>query len=115
MGYEIKFYYFEQEEGSEDFNREELKDRLVKIGDPLGDIQIEKVAATILKEYQKQDVWIDKVEIHEWVKKPLKFSETKSGGVKIGTKAYNLGLNEIMKWAVDDTPKLVLPTAEQQQ
>ncbi len=110
MGFEIVFHFFEKAEDSEDFDREDVKTRSITIGEALDEVPVEKVAATILKEYQKQNVWIDNVEIHQWVKKSLKFSETKSGGVKIGNKAYNLGLNEIMKWAVDDTPKIVLPT-----
>ncbi len=110
MGFEIVFHFFEKAEGEEDFDREDIKTRAITIGEALDEVPVEKVAATILKEYQKQNVWIDNVEIHQWVKKPLKFSETKSGGVKIGNKAYNLGLNEIMKWAVDDSkPQIVLP------
>ena len=91
MGFEIVFHFFEKADDAEDFDREDTKTRSVTIGEALDEVPVEKVAATILKEYQKQNVWIDNVEIHQWVKKSLKFSETKSGGVKIGNKAY-LGL-----------------------
>lgn len=103
MGYEIEFKYFEKSDEDEDFNREEdnLKERTVKIGVPGEPISVERVAATIIREYTKQNIWVESVGVEEWIKKSLKCTQTKNG-VKIGTKAYNLGLNEIMKWAVED-------------
>lgn len=64
---------------------------------------MEKVAATILREYSKPNIWVEDVDVQEWVKKPLKCIQTKNG-VKIGSKAFNLGLNEIMKLSVSDQP-----------
>ena len=46
--------------------------------------------------------------MYEWTKKSLKFAQTKSG-VKIGTQSFNLGLNEIMKWSVEDRPQKQAP------
>jgi hypothetical protein len=105
MGFEITFSYFEKKDTEEDFNRDEgnLKFRTVPIGSPDELIPMEKVAATIIKEYTKQNIWVEDVEVREWVKKSIKCSQTKTG-VRIGSKSYNLGLNEIMKWAVDSPP-----------
>ena len=73
MGFELTFHYFEKADGEEDYDREDLKTKSVDIGTPTADIPVERVAATILKEYQQQNIWIDSVEIQQWVKKPLKF------------------------------------------
>jgi len=123
VGYEISFHYFEKEEGDEDFNREDeekLKTRSITIGRADEEVPVERVAATIIREYTKQNIWVENVEVNEWVKKSLKCTQTKNG-VRIGAKSYNLGLNEIMKWAVSDTlpplppQQVVVPPPQQQQ
>ena len=116
MGYEIDILFFEKEDGAEDFDKDEskLKTRTIKIGQPDELVPLEQVAATALREYTKRDIWIHKIDVSEWTKKPLKFAQTKSG-VKIGTQSFNLGLNEIMKFAVDDRPQRQAPPPQYQQ
>lgn len=111
MGYEVTFYFFEKEASVEDFDKspEKLKNKTLNVGEATEPISPEKVAATILKKFIDPNIWIDKIEVFEWTKKPLKYTESKTGGVKLGSKTYNLGLNEIMKWAVNDNPPVVPP------
>lgn len=117
MGFEVHFSFYEKQSNEEDFNREEseIKTSTITIGDPVSDVPPERVAATILKKFTNQNIWIEDVEVFEWIKKKIRYSETKSGGVKLGTKAYNLGLNEIMKWAVGDLPPQQVPQQVPQQ
>jgi hypothetical protein len=105
IGYEITINFYEKKSDAEEFNKEEseLKTKVIKIGAPDDAVPLQKVAATIIRSYTDRDKWVESVSVEEWTKKPLKCVQTKNG-VKIANQAFNLGLNEIMKLAVDDRP-----------
>ena len=116
MGYEVIISFFEKGEDGE-FNKEDPKSKMAILGDPLTRVEPEHLAANIMNEFSRPDVWVEKVEIFEWVKKAVSFKEAKGGGVLIGGKKYNPSLNEIMKLAAESAapPQQAAPQPPQQQ
>jgi len=117
MGYEVQISFYEKQADGEDFNRDDLKVKIAKLGDPLTEVAPDHLAAHIMKEFSRSDIWVDKVEIFEWVKKSVSFKEAKGGGVLIGGKKYNPSLNEIMKLAAEAAqpqPQQPLPPQQPQ-
>ena len=87
MGFECCYYYHEKVDG--DYNKEETKTFKKKVGDPFDDVPLEKLAASIMAQMARRDIWIVNVEIFELSKKPVNFKESK-GGIVIKTKSFLL-------------------------
>jgi len=85
VGFECRFSYHDKVDG--EYNREEVKTFSRKIGDPLEDVSLEKLAAAIMGQYARRDIFIVDVEVFEISKKQLSFKETK-GGVVIKNKKF---------------------------
>lgn len=79
MGFECKFHYHEKVDG--DYNRDEVKVFSRKVGDPLDDVPLEKLAGSIMAQYARRDIFIVDVEVYEISKKQVSFKETKGGVV----------------------------------
>ena len=84
MGYEIICYYKKRKKPDdsssveEESSGEELSFKK-RIGDPYEETPTEKLAAAILMQLARRDIWVDDVEIYEISKKKISFKETKSG------------------------------------
>lgn len=86
MGFECNYHYHERVEG--DYNKEETKSFKKKVGDPFEDVSLEKLAAAVMAQLARRDVWIVDVEIFELFKKPVSFKESK-GGIILKNKKFN--------------------------
>ena len=77
MGFECEYFYHAKIDGG--YNKEEKKSFKKKIGEPFEDVPIEKLAASILAQYARRDIFIVDVEINELAKKKVSFKEAKNG------------------------------------
>lgn len=85
MGYECHFKYHERIDG--EYNKEEIKILKKKIGDPFEEVSMQKLAASVMAQLARRDIWIVDVEIYELTKKQITFKETK-GGVVIKNRKF---------------------------
>lgn len=86
MGYEVTYKYHERaEEGG--YNREETKTFKKKVGDPFEEISLERLAAAVMAQLARRDIWIVDVEVYELSKKQVSFKESK-GGIILKNKKF---------------------------
>lgn len=110
MGFECTYHYHEKVDG--EYNREEKKTFKKKVGDPFDDIPLEKLAASIMAQMARRDIWIVDVEIAELSKKAISFKETK-GGIIIKNKKFSFdGNDESTFIAVEEIVKSPCETAQ---
>lgn len=88
MGFEVLYKYHERLEtgGYDKDNTKELKRR---VGDAYEDVPLEKVAAAIMQQLARRDIWVVDVSLVEYTRKPVSFKETK-GGIVIKNKKFIL-------------------------
>jgi hypothetical protein len=89
MAYEVTFYFHERLEAG-GYNTEETKTMTKRYGKGFDEVAVEKLAGAIITQLSRRDVWITNVEVSEFVKKPLRFKETKGGGIILGNKKFTL-------------------------
>lgn len=88
MGFEIKFIYHPRNDSGYDTSKKE--DKIVKVGKPFEDTPLEKVAAAIMSQLARRDVWVVDVEVSELVKKIVSFKECKDGkGIVLKGKRFS--------------------------
>ena len=86
MGFECVYKYHERlEEGG--YDRDETKSFKKKVGDPFEDVPLTKLAAAVMAQLARRDVWIVDVEVYELSKKQISFKETK-GGIILKNKKF---------------------------
>ena len=71
------------------YNKEETETINRRIGEPFDDVPLEKVAAAIMQQMARRDVWVIGVEIHEYKKNKVTFRET-DGGIVIKNRKFQL-------------------------
>jgi hypothetical protein len=86
MGFECVYKYHDRlEEGG--YDRDETKTFKKKVGDPFEDVSLTKLAAAVMAQLARRDVWIVDVEVFELSKKSISFKETK-GGIILKNKKF---------------------------
>jgi hypothetical protein len=85
VGFECWYHYHEKIDG--EYNKEETKILKKKVGDPFDDIPLEKLAAAIMAQLARRDIWIVNVDVFELSKKQINFKEAK-GGIVIKNKKF---------------------------
>lgn len=86
MGFECVYKYHDRlEEGG--YDRDETKSFKKKVGDPFEDVPLTKLAAAVMAQLARRDVWIVDVEVYELSKKQVSFKETK-GGIILKNKKF---------------------------
>lgn len=100
MGFEVKYtYHPRKEEGGYDTDQKEEK--LVKVGKPFDDTPMEKVAAAIMAQLARRDIWVVDVQVAELVRKEITFKECKDGkGITLKGKRYSF--NEAAQMIAED-------------
>lgn len=119
MGYEVKFKYFEKDSETGDYNKEEEKSFTKKIGKSTEEVPMEKLAFVIMNQMSRRDIWVEDVEIYEFIKKKLSFKESSSGdGIVIGGKKFgsNTNFDNISSdTSLEDEEDQPMPATETQQ
>jgi hypothetical protein len=85
VGFECVYHYHERVDG--EYNKEETKTFKKKVGDPLDDVPLEKLAAAIMAQLARRDIWIVDVDVFEISKKEINFKEAK-GGIVLKNKKF---------------------------
>jgi len=80
MGYEVIFHYHEEISKGE-YNREETKTKLVKVGTPYEEVPLEHLAGKIMSQLARRNILVVDVEIFEYTKKKINYRETPEGVV----------------------------------
>lgn len=106
MGFEVLYSYHEKTNG--EYNKEETKKLKKRIGDPFEDVPLEKLAAAIMTQYARRDIWVVDVEIFELSKKEISFRESKNG-IIIKNKKFVWGENSNI--VVEDMEQAPAPQA----
>jgi hypothetical protein len=87
MGFEIVYKYHPKTEKG--YDTSEVEDLKKELGKPFEDVPLEKVAAAIMLDMARRDIWIVKVEVTELVKKKVEFRES-DGGIVLKNKKFSL-------------------------
>lgn len=91
MGFEVTYHYHERQQDGK-YNMEETKELKKRIGKAFEELPMEKLAAVIMGELARRDIWIVDVEVEEFIKKKLKFKESNDGkGIIIKGKKFSFG------------------------
>lgn len=86
MGYEVTYKYHEMVDG--EYNKNELKLKTVKIGNPYEEMQPEILAGKIIAQLARRNILVVDVEIYEFIKKKLTFKQT-DDGILIKNRKYS--------------------------
>jgi hypothetical protein len=89
MGFEVIYHFHERQENGK-YNTEEKKEMKKKIGSPFEDLPLEQLAAVVMSQLARRDIWVVDVEIYEYTKKKLSFKESTDGGILIKNKKFCL-------------------------
>jgi hypothetical protein len=106
MGFEVVYSYHEKIDGG--YNKDETKTLKKKVGDPFEEVSMEKLAASMMAQLARRDIWIVDAEVFELAKKQISFKETK-GGLILKNKKYffegSVDSSFISSQDLDETPK----------
>lgn len=109
MGFEVTYtYHPRKEEGGYDTSVKEEK--VVKVGKPFDEIPLENLAAAIMAQLARRDVWVKDVQVVELARKEVAFKECKDG-LGIVLKNRRFGFNEAAQMVAED---LVVEELKQQ-
>ena len=100
--YEIIFKYHEMGENGE-FNKEETKEKKVKIGTVDEDVPLEQVAGKIIAQLARKKITVAEVKIFEYTKKEIGFKEGDEF-IKIGKRKFSFDDGALLPAAKDDDP-----------
>ena len=114
MGYEIKYKFHPRKEEGSGYNTDLTEEKLVKVGKPFDDTPLEKVAAAIMSQMARRDIWVVDVEVAELVRKQIAFKECKDGkGIVLKGKKYSF--NESAQMVSEDVIEVTSQMVAQQQ
>lgn len=90
MGFEVTYYYHERQADGK-YNTDERKEMKKKIGSPFEETPLEQLAAVVMSQLARRNIWIVDVDIYEYTKKKISFKESTDGsGIVIKNKKFSL-------------------------
>jgi hypothetical protein len=78
MAYEITYYFHERREDGK-YDTENRKELVKKVGKGFEDISLEQLAASIMTQLARRDIWVVDVNVFEYAKKAINFKEATDG------------------------------------
>ena len=111
MGFEVKYTYHNRKDDG-GYDTENKQEKLIKVGKPFDDTPLEKVAAAIMGQLARRDIWVVDVEVAELVRKSISFKECKDGkGITLKGKRYsfNDAAQMVSEDVVEETNIVVPP------
>ena len=100
MGYEVYYTFHARKEEGVGYE-EQTQEKVTKVGKPFDDTPMEKLAAAIMAQLARRDIWIIDVKIFELVKKEIAYKECKDGrGITLKNKRYSF--NEAAQMIAED-------------
>lgn len=112
MGYECHYSYHERIDG--EYNKDEVKILKKKVGDPFEDVTLEKLAASVMAQLARRDIWIVDVSIYELSKKSIAFKEAKGGIILKNKKFLFDDVENLTSVVVEEPPQFQNPIPLQQ-
>lgn len=103
MAFEVTYTFHERSEDGT-YNTTETKTVVKRYGKRYEELPLEKLAAAIMAQLSRRDIWVTDVSVDQYVKRPLKFKETRGGGIVLGNKKFNLDLTQIELVEEDENP-----------
>lgn len=89
MAYEVVYTYHDKlDEGGYDIA--DQKTLTKRYGKGFEEMPLEKLAANVINQLSRRDIWITDVKVYEFVKKEIKFKETKGGGIVLSGRKFTL-------------------------
>lgn len=90
MGFEVTFLYHDKVDGK--YNTNDTKELKKKIGRPVDDTPLEKVASVIMQQLARRDIWVVDVEVYEFSRRKIAFKEsTNGGGIILKGRKFGIG------------------------
>jgi hypothetical protein len=112
MAFEVKFIFHPRKEDGT-YNQEVKEEKVVKIGKPFEDIPLENLAASIMSQMARRDIWVTDVEVSELVRREVCFKECKDGkGIILKNRKFSF--NESAQMVAEDVTEGI-PCVEPQQ
>lgn len=100
MGFEVKYIYHPRKEDG-GYDTEKNEEKIVKVGKPFEEVPLEKVAAAIMSQLARRDIWVVNVEVVELVRREVSFKECKDGrGITLKNKRYSF--NDAAQMVAED-------------
>ena len=100
MSYGILLKYHEESAVKGEYNREETKEKTIKCGKPFEDTPLDEVAGKIIAQLARRNILVTDVEVYEYHKKKINYSET-DDGIKI--KGRKFSFDGTVKFSTEDT------------
>ena len=112
MGYLITVkYHPKKQDGTFGFDLEEVLEKKFKIGKKEEEISEQQLAIAVLKQLSRRDIYINNIEIIQYVEKVIKVKESKNG-IIIGGKKYSFNDVQDLECTIEEE---VPPQQPQQQ
>jgi hypothetical protein len=106
MGYSIKLHYHPGKKEGLGFDSEHREVLEKKVGKPFEETGLEQLAAVVIAQMARRDVFIFDVEIEEYVRRPVSFKQSKDGkGIVLKGK----------KFSIDETARLIVEEIKEEQ
>lgn len=100
MGFEVT-YFFHPRKDDGGYNTEVKEERLVKVGKPFDETPMEKLAAAIMSQLARRDIWVIDVKVTELVRREISFKECKDGrGITLKNKRFSF--NDAAQMVAED-------------
>lgn len=101
MGFEVTFICHPKKEQGIGYDEEIKEEKVIKIGKPFEDIPLENLAAAIMSQMARRDIWVVDVQVCELVRKDLGYKMCKDG-MGIILKNRKFSFNESAQMIAED-------------
>jgi hypothetical protein len=103
LAYEVTYQYHEKlDEGGYDLS--EVKALTKRYGKGFEEMSLDKLAANVITQLSRRDIWITDVKVFEFVKKEIKFRETKGGGIVLAGRKFTLDGSQSLDECDENSP-----------
>lgn len=113
MGFEVVIIFHPRKEDGIGYDTEIKEEKILKIGKPFDDTPLEKLAAGIMSQMARRDIWVVDVRAVELVRRELQFKECKDGrGIVLKNRKFTF--NEAAQMVAEDMGQPDQPLQYQQ-
>lgn len=108
MGYEVKYTFHPRKSGG-GYDTETREEKVVKVGRPFDETPLENLAASIMAEMARRDIWVVDVQVVELVRKEIRFKECEDGkGIMLRNKrfSFNEAAQMVAQEIVEEQPQV---------
>lgn len=107
MGYEVNYQFYNKIENSFDYDRENPQTLKKTYGKWNDDFALDKLAASIMQQMARRDIFVFDLEIYEFQKKKISFKQNKSDLIIKNKKFTNKGdVSDVFDQETEDTTQL---------